>query len=225
MSSKKPIGLGLISVVVAMLAMAFAASSAFATTIKTAGHEVEIVQTTNQTFTPSNGTSETIVTCTGVTAFFTIPGEPNNSLENGSVRADFSTRPTYTGCSTNIAGTTTTVATTGGWSLDAFHTPNGSNVITVAVPQEGAVITVENVEGIGTCTLTVSPTGASAVSGSWTNGTNSEGSPSTAAIKEQVSFSPAPGACGAVGTSPAVYQGTVKAVDQTDSTKPVKIEA
>ncbi len=206
-------------------------ATASATTVAPAGDTLSGTAGGNQTFIPSNGTSAVTVTCTAVAATGTIPPSPNNALTGGAVASDFATGPTYSGCSTNIPGSTTTVTTSttnGKWSLGAmdFTDVTGGNadaaagdVAAIGVPKAGAAIKV-TVAGLA-CTITASPAEASTAIGSFKDGTNSTTNPSRATIKTQIPFTSA-GACPAnLGTSPSVYSGSLLIKDATHTTSAV----
>lgn len=85
----------------------------------------------------------------------------------------------------------------------------------IGVPKAGAKIEI-----VGVCTITVSPAEASAVIGSWHDGTKAAGAEASwTRIKEQVNFK----GCEAVGaTPPAVYAGEVRVNNITaGATEPI----
>jgi hypothetical protein len=194
------------------VALAVLPATASATTVTPAGASAEIEgKSANQTFTANNGTG-VVVSCKKVTGKFTVPASPKNSVAEGSVTTDFTTQPTYSECSNSMGGTTnvTTNITNGKWAVDTEDFPDTEPIGDVArgdafaigLPKAGAKIEIVNA-----CTITVSPTEASAIIGSWHDGTKPTGAEASwGRIKEQINFE----GCSVVGAEPpGIYAGEV----------------
>jgi len=227
---KKRMGLGLLAVLAAMVAMAFSAAESFATEITPAATAIT-VSSTETRFLPNNAFAENGVVCTASTGKAKTPEVGTLKLNQnktsigtfskgpGSVNFDFTEPPTFTGCKVENLSTGKEVApaavatnsTNGQWSLgvvqfQAAEEKNDIRAGLIGVPKAGAKITITG----STCVLTVSPNEASAVSGTWTNGTNSTTAPSTVKVDSQIPTGLGTGApkeaCEALGLKEVVSQ-------------------
>ncbi|HEX8646212.1 MAG TPA: hypothetical protein VF715_04885 [Thermoleophilaceae bacterium] len=133
-----------------------------------------------------------------------IPAAPGNHNNNGPVTIPVNP-PTFTNnggaCPTNI-GATTTTTTSGSWTLSG---QNGSPITGyLTVPRNGAVVSTSN-----GCTITIAPSAAVNVNGTWTNGSGS--TPSRLTITNQpipVSVSGGFGCFGSSASFSATYDVT-----------------
>jgi hypothetical protein len=94
------------------------------------------------------------VTCTGFTGSGKTPAD--------GLTVKLSAPPKFTGCTDGLGGTDT-VTTTGKWSLKANST--GSK-LTLNIPEKGATFSSSALAG---CKITVAPTKASSISGTYNN--------------------------------------------------------
>lgn len=219
MISKKPIGLGLFAVVVAMLAMAFAASTASATRITPPNTVIKatLVAETTSKFMPKNAYAGTSIQCETSTATGTTPTQEEAEAQNNTNRTGVGARsegpgsvimdvtPTFTNCAVYAwngaewvkTGTEATVAVNGNWTFAADWITSTAIPVVIGVPSNGAVITVGEV-----CEITVSNGRASAVMGRWTNPAGEASA--MMRIDGQIEFA-SPEACG--GVTPAQFEG------------------
>lgn len=189
-----------------------------ATTVGPAGDAFAItLSSSTASFTSSNGMGVS-VTCTSSSGAGAVPAAPNNA-SSGSVTSLLTSPISFGGTCMSVLGTAT-VTESGGEYLDAqsFNSTGSdttnSQVIGVGVNQDGYTLSVPQVP----CTIDVSPNGASAVLGAFTNGsTGPPVVPSQAAIDEQVDFS----GCGL--TAPAVEQATYNVTDTTNPASVITI--
>ncbi|WP_424210837.1 hypothetical protein ACN20G_01355 [Streptomyces sp. BI20] len=130
------------------------------TTVTPAGHAFKATLSGKATFKAGSVT----VTCNVSTSTGTVPAAPGNSNPAGPVSSPI-TAPTYTSCTTSMAGVSATVTTTGAWSVSM---QNGSPITaTMTVPTAGLKVVTS---GLASCTVTAAPTGPAGAPGTWTNG-------------------------------------------------------
>lgn len=92
-----------------------------------------------------------------------------NSNPAGPVSSTI-TNPSFADCSTSnwlLSATTETNSTNGSWAIDLQYDPAGTTG-TLTIPQGGVVVSIS---GLANCTVTVAPDGPTAVTGTWTPGT------------------------------------------------------
>jgi hypothetical protein len=178
-----------------------------------AGDNFTIANTTNVTFSTSNGAGSTW-TCTGSTGAGTVPAAANNA-SSGSVTAQLSTAIGFSGCTSPLGNVTVTES--GGEYVDAQSfspTTSDVDVAAIGVNQNGYTWAIA-----GGCTIKYSPNGASPVTGAWTDGTNSTTNPSTVAVNEQIAMSVT--SCIGFGASPTVLTVSYKVTDTTNNANPI----
>ncbi|MGW0392858.1 hypothetical protein ACWDYJ_18525 [Streptomyces sp. NPDC003042] len=130
------------------------------TTVTPAGHAFKATLSGKATFKAGSVT----VTCTVSVATGTVPAAPGNHNAAGPVSSPISP-PTYSSCTSSMAGVTPTVTTSGAWSVSM---QNGSPATaTMTVPAGGLVV---RTTGLANCTVTAAPTAAANVGGAWVNG-------------------------------------------------------
>lgn len=212
----------------AMLATAFAASAASATTVSPAGHRFTATASGPTTFEADNGTSGLVLSCDVSTADGQVPTVANpanayNALANGSVVGGLDA-PIYDDC--EVVGFPTvdvdvdTSLNPDEWSVTAMHAPghddDEGNWAHINIPNGAVEI---DLTGAINCTFEVPGGAAISVFGYWTNGTNSTNDPSTLDVNGQVTFA---GNC--PGTSAAQYLGSYDVVNTTTGTnQPITI--
>ncbi|MFI6638451.1 hypothetical protein [Streptomyces sp. NPDC050504] len=188
------------------------------TTVTPAGHRFSATLTGNAVFTAGS----TTMTCTvsasvpSTGANNQIPAAPGNHNAAGPVSAPINP-PTFSGCSTSIGGVSVTVtsnATNGNWSISAQH---GSPVTAgLTIPKGGVVL---KTSGLASCTITASPTGPSAVNGTWTNG-----APSSLAITNApVSANVTGGFFCPTGNQTATFSAKYQVKDVTDPAQQITV--
>ncbi|HEY9368606.1 hypothetical protein [Streptomyces sp.] len=193
-------------------------AQASSTTVSPAGHRFAATLTGKATFTAGS----TVMTCTvsastaTTGANNTIPAAPGNHNADGPVSATINP-PTFSGCSTNIGGVSVTVtanSTNGPWSMSAqYGTPVAAGL---TMPKGGVVI---RTSGLASCTITASPTGPSAVNGTWTNGTPSQLAIANAPVAATVTggfFCP-------TGNQTATFSATYLVTDTTDTAQQITV--
>ena len=201
---------------------AFLPSNAFATTsIQCVSSET--TGTTPTQIAPPGGT-ENNTNRTGTGTFSTGPGDVIMDI----------TKPSFTECGVYVrsggawvkveGAEVKTNETNGKWTFSGDFISTAIPVA-IAVPSNGAKIFVPT-EAAPTCTITVSNERASAVTGRWTNGTNSTTAPSSIRIDSQVSFNaPGVGTECPVSTSPAQEEAIYSVKTNPEGATPVKFEA
>lgn len=148
--------------------------TAGSTTVTPAGHYFKATLSGKATFKAGTVT----VTCsvsvsaptspTGTDAKNRIPAAPGNTNASGPVGGPLSA-PTYSSCTSSIAGVTPTVTTSGDWGVSV---QNGSPVTaSLTMPTGGFVL---KTSGLASCTVTAAPTSSATVAGTWTNGAPSK---------------------------------------------------
>ncbi|MFI8521793.1 hypothetical protein ACIGEZ_28855 [Streptomyces sp. NPDC085481] len=201
-------------------ALAFGATGtqAASTTLLPAGHSFAAKLTGKATFVAGS----TMMTCT-VSASVptsgannTVPAAPGNHNAAGPVSAPINP-PTFSGCSTSIAGVSVTVtsnATNGAWSLS---TQNGAPVAAgFTIPKGGVVL---KTSGFANCTITASPSGPTAVNGTWTNGAPSSLAISGAPVPATVTG----GFLCPTGNQSATFSATYQITDTTDPAQQITV--
>ncbi|WP_189600716.1 hypothetical protein, partial [Streptomyces lateritius] len=104
------------------------------------------------------------VTCSVSVSTGTVPAAPGNHNPAGPVSSPISA-PTYSSCTSSMAGVTPTVTTSGAWQVSM---QNGAPITaTMTVPAGGLVL---KTSGLAACTVVAAPTAAASVPGAWANG-------------------------------------------------------
>lgn len=194
------------------------AAQAGSTTVSPAGHAFAAQLTGKGTFTAGSTTMTCTVSASVPTtgANNTVPAAPANHHAAGPVSATINP-PTFSGCTTNISGVSVTVtsnSTNGPWSLSAQHgTPVAAGL---TMPKGGVVL---RTSGFASCTITASPTGPTAVNGTWTNG-----APSTLAISQApVPATVTGGFLCPTGNQSATFTATYQITDRTDPARQITV--
>ncbi|MER7399431.1 hypothetical protein ABT381_28430 [Streptomyces sp. NPDC000151] len=134
--------------------------AAGSTTVTPAGHAFAAKLSGKATFKAGSVT----VTCTVSNATGKVPDAPANHNDAGAVASTI-TAPTYSSCTTSMAGVSATVTTSGTWGVAM---QNGApSTAAMNIPQGGVVV---KTSGLATCTVTAAPGGPATVNGTWTNG-------------------------------------------------------
>ncbi|MFE5298950.1 hypothetical protein [Streptomyces sp. NPDC056632] len=192
--------------------------AAASTTLQPAGHSFSAQLTGKATFVAGS----TTMTCTVSASVPTtgannqVPAAPANHNAAGPVSAPVNP-PSFSGCTTSIVGVSVTVtanSTNGAWTLTAQNGAPATGGFTI--PKGGVVL---KTSGFASCTITASPTGPTAVNGTWTNG-----APSTLAI----SGAPVPatvtgGFLCPTGNQSATFSATYRISDTTDPAQSVTV--
>jgi hypothetical protein len=187
------------------------------TTVTPAGDGFQAALTSGSTATFSVGTSS--VTCSVSTTNGTVPAAPGNANAAGAVSSAL-TAPTFTNCTTNsvlFGATVTSNSTNGSWGVALQNDPAGSTG-TMTVPQCGVVVTTT---GLAACTITVAPSAAASVVGSWTNGSPSQLTFSSVTIPVRVTgnlFCP-------TSVTSATLSAGYDITDTTDGTRQITVGA
>ncbi|MFF8279855.1 hypothetical protein ACF05T_27735 [Streptomyces lateritius] len=148
--------LGTVSATAAPLPTAAAGS----TTVTPAGHAFKATLSGKATFKAGSVT----VTCSVSVSTGTVPAAPGNHNPAGPVSSPISA-PTYSSCTSSMAGVTPTVTTSGAWQVSM---QNGAPITaTMTVPAGGLVL---KTSGLAACTVVAAPTAAASVPGAWANG-------------------------------------------------------
>ncbi|WP_137991036.1 hypothetical protein [Streptomyces vilmorinianum] len=181
------------------------------TTVSPAGHSFAANLTGKATFTAGSTTMTCTVSASVPTtgANNTVPAAPGNHNDAGPVSATINP-PTFSGCTTNISGVSVTVtsnATNGPWSLSAQHDEPVAAGLTM--PKGGVVL---RTSGLAGCTITASPSGPTAVNGTWTNGAPSALAISGAPVPATVTG----GFLCPTGNQTATFTATYQVTDTTD---------
>lgn len=232
MFTNKPIGVGAIVAIVAMLALALGASSASATRITPANENIKATNSGTTKFIPENAFAETSIQCKKSTVTGTTPTQVEPATQNNTNRTGTGTRstgpgsvimpitPTFEECGVytwngtawveKVAATTTVSTANGNWTFAALRAEaakeaNDMNIAAFGVPKAGA--SIEFNIGLGPCTITVSPADASAVTGIWTNN-----NPSSVKVDGQIRFTDAAGCSGFNTGNPAQFEATYTVV-------------
>ncbi|MFI8961614.1 hypothetical protein ACIGO8_05815 [Streptomyces sp. NPDC053493] len=202
----------------AALTFAGAGTQAASTTLLPAGHSFAAKLTGKATFVAGS----TTMTCTVSASVATtgannkIPAAPANHNDAGPVAVTVNP-PTFSGCSTSIAGVSVTVtanATNGAWSLSAQNGAPATGGFTI--PKGGVVM---KTSGFASCTITASPSGPTAVNGSWTNG-----APSTLAISgAPVAATVTGGFLCPTGNQSGTFSATYQITDTTDPAQQITV--
>ncbi|MFB7866076.1 hypothetical protein [Streptomyces sp. NPDC056069] len=192
--------------------------AAASTTLQPAGHSFSAQLTGKATFVAGS----TTMTCTVSASVPTtgannqVPAAPANHNAAGPVSAPVNP-PSFSGCTTSIVGVSVTVtanSTNGAWTLTTQNGAPATGGFTI--PKGGVVL---KTSGFASCTITASPTGPTAVNGTWTNG-----APSTLAI----SGAPVPatvtgGFLCPTGNQSATFSATYRISDTTDPAQSVTV--
>ncbi|MER7519569.1 hypothetical protein [Streptomyces sp. NPDC126499] len=192
--------------------------AAASTTLLPAGHSFSAQLTGKATFVAGS----TTMTCTVSASVPTsgannkVPAAPANHNAAGPVTVPVNP-PTFSGCTTNISGVSVTVtsnATNGAWTLS---TQNGAPVTGgFTIPKGGVVL---KTSGFASCTITASPSGPTAVNGTWTNG-----APSTLAIANApVPATVTGGFLCPTGNQSATFSATYRISDTTDPSQQITV--
>lgn len=161
------IGLAAVSVAAASLAFSTPAMAAVSsTTVTPAGDSFQAsLASGSADFTVGS----TTVSCSNSGTSGAVPAAPDNNNPAGPVSSVLST-PTFTSCSTNVflvGATSTANSTNGNWGVALQYDPAGSTG-TMTIPAGGVVV---QTSGLANCTITVSPSAAVTVQGTWVPGT------------------------------------------------------
>ncbi|GGT17728.1 hypothetical protein [Streptomyces purpureus] len=193
-------------------------AQAGSTTVSPAGHSFAVKLTGKATFTAGS----TTMTCTVSSSLPTtgannkIPAAPGNHNAAGPVGGTINP-PTFSGCTTSIGGVSVTVtsnATNGSWALTAQHgAPIGAGL---TMPKGGVVL---KTSGLANCTITASPAGPTAVSGTWTNGAPSSLAISNAPVPATVTG----GFLCPTGNQSATFTATYQVTDTTDPAQQITV--
>ncbi|MFJ9808817.1 hypothetical protein ACIRTB_11335 [Streptomyces sp. NPDC101158] len=192
--------------------------AAASTTLHPAGHSFSAQLIGKATFVAGS----TTMTCTVSASVPTtgannqVPAAPANHNAAGPVSAPVNP-PSFSGCTTSIVGVSVTVtanSTNGAWTLTTQNGAPATGGFTI--PKGGVVL---KTSGFASCTITASPTGPTAVNGTWTNG-----APSTLAI----SGAPVPatvtgGFLCPTGNQSATFSATYRISDTTDPAQSVTV--
>ncbi|WP_181139435.1 hypothetical protein [Streptomyces sp. Ru71] len=137
-----------------------AQTAAGSTTVTPAGHSYKATLSGKATFKAGTVT----LTCSVSTTTGQVPAAPANHNAAGPVASTLAA-PTFSSCTSSMAGVTPTVTTSGTWGISV---QNGSPVsATLTVPQGGMVV---KTSGLATCTIVSAPNGPASIAGTWTNG-------------------------------------------------------
>ncbi|MEU8619144.1 hypothetical protein [Streptomyces sp. NPDC048623] len=202
----------------AALTFGGAGTQAASTTLGPAGHSFAAKLTGKATFVAGS----TTMTCTVSASVPTtgannqIPAAPANHNADGPVTVPVNP-PTFSGCSTSVFGVSVSVtanSTNGAWTLSAQNGAPAAGGFTI--PKGGVIL---KTSGFASCTITASPTGPTAVNGTWANG-----APSTLAI----SGAPVPatvtgGFLCPTGNQSAAFSATYQITDTTDAAQQITV--
>ncbi|HEX8067247.1 MAG TPA: hypothetical protein VF520_12080 [Thermoleophilaceae bacterium] len=222
------------SAVVALCALAIpaataGAASAASTTVTPAGDYAQsaLASGSNATFTIAgfmtvtcNQSTTSPTTPLGTNTNNQVPLAPANHNNNGPVSTNINP-PTFKNnggaCPTNLFGTTastTTNSTNGAWKLSG---QNGTTITgSMTIPRAGAVTTTSN-----GCTITIAPSSAATVSGTWTNG--SGGSASRIAISGASVPVSVSGGFGCPSASTASFSANYDVTDVSNSSASIVV--
>ena len=188
------------------------------TTLLPAGHSFSAQLTGKATFVAGS----TTMTCTVSASVPTsgannkIPAAPANHNAAGPVTVPVNP-PTFSGCTTSVAGvgvTVTSNATNGAWTLSVQNGAPATGGFTI--PKGGVVL---KTSGFASCTITASPSGPTAVAGTWTNG-----APSTLALANApVPATVTGGFLCPTGNQSATFSATYRITDTTDPAQQITV--
>ncbi|MFF9167983.1 MULTISPECIES: hypothetical protein [unclassified Streptomyces] len=137
-----------------------AQTAAASTTVTPAGHAYRATLSGKATFKAGSVT----LTCSVSSTTGQVPAAPANHNDAGPVASTLAA-PTFSSCTSSLAGVTPTVTTSGTWGIAV---QNGSpSTATLTVPQGGLVV---KTSGLATCTIVSAPGGPASIAGTWTNG-------------------------------------------------------
>ncbi|MFI5778868.1 hypothetical protein [Nocardia sp. NPDC051570] len=155
------------------------------------------------------------VTCQSLSAQGSVPAAPGNQNPSGPISVQISA-PTFSNCTTDLAGVDATVTTSGTWAVTV---QNGSPIIgNLTVPQGGMVI---QTSGLASCTTVVAPDGPATLAGTFTNGNPSTvtATNASAPVKTTGGFG-----CPTDATT-GTLTGTSALNNVTDPTQPITVGA
>ena len=200
------------------LAFGGTGTQAASTTLLPAGHSFAAQLSGKATFVAGSTTMTCTVSASVPTtgANNTVPAAPANHNDAGAVSATINP-PTFSGCSTNIAGVSVTVtanSTNGAWALSVQNGAPATGGFTI--PKGGVIL---KTSGFASCTITASPTGPTAVNGAWTNGAPSALAISGAPVPATVTG----GFLCPTGNQSATFTATYKITDTTDPAQQITV--
>ncbi|GAA2769866.1 hypothetical protein [Streptomyces showdoensis] len=200
------------------LAFGSTGTQAAPTTLLPAGHSFSAKLTGKATFVAGSTTMTCTVSASVPTsgANNTVPAAPGNHNAAGPVSVPVNP-PTFGGCTTSIFGVNVTItsnATNGPWTLSV---QNGTPVTGgFTIPKGGVVL---KTSGLASCTITASPSGPTAVNGTWTNG-----APSSLAIANApVPATATGGFLCPTGNQSATFSATYQLTDTTDPAQQITV--
>ncbi|MFF6772415.1 hypothetical protein ACFY8W_02500 [Streptomyces sp. NPDC012637] len=193
-------------------------TQAASTTLLPAGHSFAAKLTGKATFVAGSTTMTCTVSASAPTtgANNQVPAAPANHNDAGPVSATINP-PTFSGCSTSIAGVSVTVtanSANGAWTLSAQNGAPAAGGFTI--PKGGVVL---KTSGFASCTITASPAGPTAVNGTWTNGAPSALAISGAPVPATVTG----GFLCPTGNQSATFTATYQITDTTDPAQQITV--
>ncbi|MFE4588280.1 hypothetical protein [Streptomyces laurentii] len=193
-------------------------TQAASTTLLPAGHSFAAKLSGKATFVAGSTTMTCSVSASSPStgAANQVPAAPANHNAAGPVTVPINP-PTFSSCTTSIFGvnvSVTTNATNGAWALTAQNgTPATAGF---SIPKGGVVL---KTSGLASCTITASPSGATTVNGSWTNGAPSSLAISGAAVPATVTG----GLLCPTGNQSANFSATYQITDTTDAAQQITV--
>ncbi|MEU1814010.1 hypothetical protein ABZ543_02310 [Streptomyces roseifaciens] len=185
-------------------------AAAESTTVTPAGHSFAATLNGKATFKAGSVTATCTVSSSQPSSGSDnnrIPDAPGNQNPSGPVSSSINP-PTYSGCTASIAGVTTTVTTSGTWSVSMQH---GSPITaTLGIPVGGFVL---ESKGLANCKITAAPTAPADILTTYTNGAPSTLTVTNATVPVKVT--------GGFGCPTSATSSVFNAVyDITDTTDP-----